>query len=150
MTGLLIFYLKKDDSSRWMVALGGILVSAMPISLLFVKNNPFNIPIIIGYYVFVFCTTFLGSSQIFMLILNGGTLDFTSTKASSWVLWGLPFINYTSLKKREKMFQGGSFSFLFSHFQSLPLFFGKYMSSQEISLLLIPCSEAVTKIPCTI
>lgn len=61
MTGLLIFYLIKDDSSRWMVALGGILVSALPISLLFVKNNPFNIPIIIGYYVFVFCTTFLGS-----------------------------------------------------------------------------------------
>ncbi|MFE5427363.1 membrane-spanning protein [Peribacillus simplex] len=61
MTGLLIFYLIKDDSSRWMVALGGILVSALPISLLFVKNNPFNIPIIIGYYVFIFCTTFLGS-----------------------------------------------------------------------------------------
>ncbi|WP_309487148.1 membrane-spanning protein [Bacillus sp. ISL-4] len=61
MTGLLIFYLIKGDSSRWMVALGGILVSALPISLLFVKNNPFNIPIIIGYYVFIFCTTFLGS-----------------------------------------------------------------------------------------
>ncbi len=61
MTVLLIFYLIKDDSSRWMVALGGILVSALPISLLFVKRNPFNIPIIIGYYVFVFCTTFLGS-----------------------------------------------------------------------------------------
>lgn len=61
MTGLLIFYLIKDDSSRWMVALGGILVSALPILLMFVKNNPFNIPIIIGYYVFIFCTTFLGS-----------------------------------------------------------------------------------------
>ncbi|CAH0215732.1 hypothetical protein SRABI134_02345 [Peribacillus sp. Bi134] len=61
MTGLLIFYLIKDDSSRWMVALGGILVSALPIILLFVKNNPFNIPIIIGYYVFIFFTTFLGS-----------------------------------------------------------------------------------------
>ncbi|WP_412547075.1 membrane-spanning protein [Peribacillus simplex] len=61
MTVLFIFYLIKDDSSRWMVALGGILVSALPISLLFVKHNPFNIPIIIGFYVFVFCTTFLGS-----------------------------------------------------------------------------------------
>lgn len=70
MTGLLIFYLIKDDSSRWMVALGGILVSALPISLLFVKNNPFNIPIIIGYYVFVFCTTFLGSIANFYVDLK--------------------------------------------------------------------------------
>ncbi|MEI2470886.1 membrane-spanning protein [Peribacillus frigoritolerans] len=67
MTGLLIFYFKKDDSSRWMVALGGIVVSALPISLLFVKSNPFNIPIIIGYYVLVFCTAFLGSIANFYI-----------------------------------------------------------------------------------
>lgn len=67
MTVLFIYYLVKGDTSRWQVAFGGILVSALPIGLLFVKKNPFNIPSIIGYYVFLFCTLYLGSIASFYL-----------------------------------------------------------------------------------
>jgi hypothetical protein len=67
MTGLLIYFLMKHDTSRWQVALGGIIISALPIILLFVKRNPFNIPIILGYYLFIFCSTFLGSICKFYL-----------------------------------------------------------------------------------
>ncbi|CAH0344661.1 membrane-spanning protein [Bacillus sp. CECT 9360] len=67
MAALFIYYLVKGDSSRWQVALGGVFVSALPIALLFIKKNPFNIPIIIGYYVAIFCTTFLGSIAKFYL-----------------------------------------------------------------------------------
>jgi hypothetical protein len=67
MVALLIYYLKKGDSSRWQVALGGIIVSVLPLILLFLKNNPFNIPQIVGYYFFIFCTTYLGSIASFYL-----------------------------------------------------------------------------------
>lgn len=67
MAGLLIYYLNKGDSSRWQVALGGMAVSALPLLLLFLKSIPFNIPIFIGYYIFIFCTTFLGSIASFYL-----------------------------------------------------------------------------------
>jgi drug/metabolite transporter (DMT)-like permease len=61
MTVLFIFYLFKGESSKWQVALGGIFVCALPILLIFKENNPFNIPIIVGFYLFIFCTTFLGT-----------------------------------------------------------------------------------------
>ncbi|PGY14223.1 membrane-spanning protein [Bacillus sp. AFS031507] len=61
MSALFVYYLIKGDSSRWQVALGGILVSGLPLLLIFKKKNPFNLPIIIGYYMFIFCTLFLGS-----------------------------------------------------------------------------------------
>lgn len=61
MAILMIYYISKGDSSRWQVALGGIIVSAIPFGLFFLKKNPFNIPTIIGYYVFLFCSIFLGS-----------------------------------------------------------------------------------------
>ncbi|MGV3465446.1 MAG: membrane-spanning protein [Heyndrickxia sp.] len=64
---LMIYYLKKGDTSRWQVALGGIIVSAIPLGLLFLKDNPFNIPTIIGYYLFLFCSTYLGSIASFYL-----------------------------------------------------------------------------------
>lgn len=67
MAALLIFYLIKGDSSRWEVAFGGVLISALPLTLLLLKSNPFNIPIIIGYYVFIFCTIYLGSIASFYL-----------------------------------------------------------------------------------
>ena len=151
MTGLLIFYLKKDDSSRWMVALGGIVVSALPISLLFVKNNPFNIPIIIGYYVFVFCTTFLGSIANFYVDFKwwDSALHFYKGIFVGFVGIALYKLFHPS-NGEKRYFKVGHLSFLFFHFQSLSLFFGKYMNLWEISLLLKPCSEAVTKIPCTI
>lgn len=61
MAGLFIYYFIKEDSSRWQVSLGGFLVSGLPLLLLKLKENPFNIPIIIGYYIFLFWTIFLGS-----------------------------------------------------------------------------------------
>ncbi|HZG71944.1 MAG TPA: hypothetical protein VEY51_10470 [Chondromyces sp.] len=70
MAALFIFYLIKEDSSRWQVALGGILVSALPMLLLLTKKNPFNMPLIIGYYAFIFCTLVLGSIASFYLKLK--------------------------------------------------------------------------------
>lgn len=67
MAVLFIYYFKKDDSSRWQVALGGAGVSALPLLLLFAKKNPFNLPIIIGYYLAILCTTILGSIASFYL-----------------------------------------------------------------------------------
>ncbi|MCM3767824.1 membrane-spanning protein [Neobacillus niacini] len=67
MAGLFIYYLIKDDSSRWQVALGGIFASALPLALLKLKNNPFNIPMIAGYFLFLFCSLFLGSIASFYL-----------------------------------------------------------------------------------
>ncbi|WP_052404792.1 hypothetical protein [Bacillus rubiinfantis] len=67
MVGLFIFFFSKDDSSRWQVALGGVLTSALPLLLLKLKQNPFNIPLIICYYLFLFCTLFLGSISSFYL-----------------------------------------------------------------------------------
>lgn len=63
MTILFIFYLIKGESSKWQVALGGIIVSGLPVLLFFKKNNPFNIPIL---YLFIFCTTYLGSIADFL------------------------------------------------------------------------------------
>ncbi|OCA84446.1 membrane-spanning protein [Bacillus sp. FJAT-27225] len=64
---LFIYFFNKGDSSRWQVALGGIGVSALPLLLLIAKKIPFNIPIIIGYYIAILCTTFLGSIASFYL-----------------------------------------------------------------------------------
>lgn len=67
MASLCIYYLMKGDSSRWQVALGGIAASALPLLLLKTKKNPFNILIIIGYYIFLFCSLYLGSISSFYL-----------------------------------------------------------------------------------
>ncbi|MEH7545432.1 MULTISPECIES: membrane-spanning protein [Bacillaceae] len=67
MTALFIYYLMKHDHTRWQVALGGIFVSLLPLGLLKMKNNPFNIPIIISYYLFLFCSLYLGSISSFYL-----------------------------------------------------------------------------------
>lgn len=67
MTVLFIFYLVIGDNSRWQVALGGMVVSALPLLLLLSKENPFNIPTVLGYYIFLFCTTYLGSIAGFYL-----------------------------------------------------------------------------------
>lgn len=64
-TVLLILFLIKGDSSRWQVALGGIVVSALPLLLLFLRENPFNIPSIIGYFLTILFTTYLGSIASF-------------------------------------------------------------------------------------
>ncbi|WP_075982699.1 membrane-spanning protein [Bacillus massilinigeriensis] len=64
---LFIVFLMKGDSSRWQVALGGIVVSALPYLLLRLKKIPFNIPLIVGYYLTILCTTFLGSIAKFYL-----------------------------------------------------------------------------------
>ncbi len=61
---LCIFYLLKDDSSRWQVSLGGIIVSALPLLLIFLKK-PFPTALVIGYFLFVFCSICLGSITSF-------------------------------------------------------------------------------------
>ncbi|WP_071459586.1 membrane-spanning protein [Bacillus massilinigeriensis] len=67
MIGLFVFYWMKDDQSRWQVALGGILAGGLPLVLLFMKNIPFNIPVLLGYFVSLFCTLYLGSIAGFYL-----------------------------------------------------------------------------------
>lgn len=64
---LFFVYLMKGDSSRWQVALGGVAVSALPLLLLLLKQIPFNILLIIGYYLTILCTAFLGSIGSFYL-----------------------------------------------------------------------------------
>jgi hypothetical protein len=60
-TGLFIYFLLKGDSTRWLGALGGMIVSPIPMSLLFFKNNPFNLPMIIGYYFTLIYSAILGT-----------------------------------------------------------------------------------------
>ncbi|MFP5115153.1 membrane-spanning protein [Bacillaceae bacterium C204] len=67
MIVLFIFFLIKGESSKWQVALGGIIVCGLPILLIFKKNIPFNLPSIFGFYLFIFCTTYLGSIGDFYL-----------------------------------------------------------------------------------
>jgi Na+/melibiose symporter-like transporter len=67
MTGFMFWYLIKGDNSRWQVAAGGIAVSALPLLLLKLKSNPFNIPIIVGYYLFILLSAVLGSIASFYL-----------------------------------------------------------------------------------
>lgn len=67
MLTLFIFYLIKGESSKWQVALGGIIVCGLPVLLIFKKKNPFNVPIIVGFYLFIFCSTYLGSIADFYL-----------------------------------------------------------------------------------
>ncbi|GER66863.1 hypothetical protein BpJC7_14190 [Weizmannia acidilactici] len=61
MAGLMIYFIIKHDSLRWVIALGGIALSALPLGLLFLKNNRINTPTVIGWYIFVFCSIGLGS-----------------------------------------------------------------------------------------
>ncbi|WP_155894659.1 membrane-spanning protein [Bacillus sp. 37MA] len=51
--------------STWPAALGRILCGAVPLSLLFFKKTPFNLPLIISYYLLLFCTLFLGATLKF-------------------------------------------------------------------------------------
>jgi hypothetical protein len=67
MIVLFIFYLIKGESSKWQVALGGIIVSGLPVLLIFKKNIAFNLSTIVGFYLFIFCTTYLGSIGDFYL-----------------------------------------------------------------------------------
>lgn len=67
MIVLFIFFLVKGQPSKWQVALGGIIVCALPILLIFKKNIPFNLPSIVGFYLFIFCTTYLGTIGDFYL-----------------------------------------------------------------------------------
>jgi hypothetical protein len=64
---LFIFFLIKGESSKWQVALGGVIVCGLPVLLIFKKNIPFNLPIIFGFYLFILCSTYLGSIADFYL-----------------------------------------------------------------------------------
>jgi hypothetical protein len=61
MAAVFIRKLLNGDSSSWLDTLGRILVSVLPISLLFLKKIPFSLSLIISYYLLLFCTFFLGA-----------------------------------------------------------------------------------------
>ncbi|WP_409300900.1 membrane-spanning protein [Peribacillus sp. SCS-155] len=67
MAVLMIYYINKGDASKWQVALGGTFVSALPLLLLFKKKIPFNAYLIVGFFVFIFCSSYLGSIAKFYL-----------------------------------------------------------------------------------
>ncbi|WP_052712191.1 hypothetical protein [Domibacillus indicus] len=52
---------KGDFSATWPDALGRILFSVLPVFLLFLRKIRFSLSLIIGYYLFLFCTFILGA-----------------------------------------------------------------------------------------
>lgn len=61
MAAAFIFKVLNGDSASWSDALGRILVSLLPILLLFLKKIPFSLSLIISFYILLFCTFFLGA-----------------------------------------------------------------------------------------
>ena len=61
MSSIFIRESLNGDFSSWPDALGRVLCSALPLSLLVVKKIPFNLYLIISYYLLLFCTFFLGA-----------------------------------------------------------------------------------------
>lgn len=61
LAGLMVYFIFKHDTLRWGIAAGGIVLSALPLGLLFLKHNWINTPSIIGWYIFVICSICLGS-----------------------------------------------------------------------------------------
>ncbi|MCM3791060.1 membrane-spanning protein [Domibacillus indicus] len=61
VTVVVIRDMLNGNFSTWPAGLGMIFCSALPIFLLFLKKHPFNLPLIISYYLFLFFTLFLGA-----------------------------------------------------------------------------------------
>lgn len=50
------------DASKWTDTLGRASASLIPLLLLFMKRIPFPVPLIISYYLLIFCTFYLGAT----------------------------------------------------------------------------------------
>ncbi|WLV23712.1 membrane-spanning protein [Aciduricibacillus chroicocephali] len=50
------------DASKWTDTLGRVSASLLPLLLLFMKRIPFPVPLIISYYLLIFCTFYLGAT----------------------------------------------------------------------------------------
>lgn len=61
MAAVFIRDISNGNSSTWPDAIGRVLFSLLPVLLLFLKKIPFNLSLIISYYLFIFCTFFLGA-----------------------------------------------------------------------------------------
>jgi peptidoglycan/LPS O-acetylase OafA/YrhL len=67
MAIVMIIFIIKGGRTRWLLAMSGIIVGALPLGLLFVKSNPFPTPAIIGFYFFMVWSLFFGSIMGFYM-----------------------------------------------------------------------------------
>ncbi|MCM3771359.1 MULTISPECIES: hypothetical protein [Priestia] len=58
---LAVFYYVSNESFKTMVSIGGFVCGLIPLLLAFFTKLKFNLPIIISYLVFLFCSQYLGS-----------------------------------------------------------------------------------------
>ncbi|WP_050184169.1 hypothetical protein [Domibacillus robiginosus] len=65
VTVVVIRNMLDGNFSTWPAGIGTIFCGALPISFLFLKKTPFNLPSIISYYFLLFCTLFLGATLKF-------------------------------------------------------------------------------------
>ncbi|MFC3884808.1 hypothetical protein ACFOU2_15565 [Bacillus songklensis] len=87
MAALFVFYFSKDDSYRYLIAIGGIICGAVPLILVRFTKIKFNMPIMLSYLAFIFGSQFLGSIlgfyglgwwDTFLHFLSGALLGFVA------------------------------------------------------------------------
>ncbi|RFU64713.1 hypothetical protein [Peribacillus glennii] len=86
MAALAIKFYVDEESFKAIVAIGGIVCGAIPLLLSLFTKLKFNLPLVISYLIFLFCSQFLGSIlgwyglgwwDIFLHFLSGALLAFT-------------------------------------------------------------------------
>ncbi|MFP7737725.1 hypothetical protein ACLHDF_31415 [Priestia aryabhattai] len=82
---LAVFYYVSNESFKAMVSIGGFVCGLIPLLLAFFTKLKFNLPIIISYLVFLFCSQYLGSIlgwyglgwwDTFLHLISGAILAF--------------------------------------------------------------------------
>jgi peptidoglycan/LPS O-acetylase OafA/YrhL len=61
MAVLMIYFIVKGGRTRWLLSMSGIIVGALPLGLLFAKNNSVPTLAIVGFYFFMVWSLFFGS-----------------------------------------------------------------------------------------
>ncbi len=88
MATISIFYHINGDSYRSLVAIGGVICGALSLLFSFILKQPFNFPLIISYFIFLFGSQYLGSIlnwyglgwwDTFIHFFSGAILAFTGT-----------------------------------------------------------------------
>ncbi|WP_347939809.1 hypothetical protein AAEY33_17065 [Peribacillus simplex] len=86
MAALSIFHYTADETFKSLVSIGGAVCGAIPLLLALFTKLKFNLPIIISYLIFLFCSQFLGSIlgwyglgwwDTLLHLLSGSLLAFT-------------------------------------------------------------------------
>jgi hypothetical protein len=86
MAALSIIHYTADETFKSLVSIGGVVCGAIPLLLALFTKLQFNLPIIISYLIFLFCSQFLGSIlgwyglgwwDTLLHLLSGSLLAFT-------------------------------------------------------------------------